>query len=77
MFQQAISSLHSEFVNPDPFRQQENDDAQAELTENNLLDDVENQSDAVDDNSSSLAYTNPTLMPDCELNATIRSLNHK
>ena len=47
----------------------------------NLLDDIENHSDDeavfLDDISSLSAYTTPTLMPDCELNAMIRSLNHK
>ena len=47
----------------------------------NLLDDIENHSDDetvfLDNISSFPAYTTPTLMPDCELNATIRSLNHK
>ena len=81
MVEQALSSLHSELVNPDLFGQQENDDVQAELTDNNLLDDIENQSDDeavfLDDISNLPAYTTPTLMPDCELNAVIRSLNHK
>ena len=81
MVEQALSNLHSELVNPDSFGQQENDDVQADLTDDNLLDNIENQSDDeavfLDDISSLTAYTNPTLMPDCELNAMIRSLNHK
>ena len=63
MVEQALSNLLSELVNPDIFGEQENDDIQAELTDNNLL--------------SLSAYTTPTLMPDCELHATIRSLNQK
>ena len=47
----------------------------------NLLDDIENRSDDeavfLEDISSFPAYTTPTLMPDCELNVIIRSLNHK
>ena len=81
MTEQALSNLHSELVNPDPFRQQENNDVQAELTGNNLLDDIENRWDDeevfLNDISSLAAYTTPTLMSDCELNAIIRSLNHK
>ena len=45
MVEQALSNLHSELVNPDPFGQQEHDDVQAELTDDNLFDDIENQSD--------------------------------
>ena len=67
-------------VNLDPFGQQENHEIQAKLNDN-LLDDIENHSDDeavfLDDISSLSAYTTPTLMPDCELNAMIRSLNHK
>ena len=44
MVEQALSNWHSQLVNPDPFGQQGNDDVQAELNDN-LLDDVENQSD--------------------------------
>ena len=57
-------------MSPDPFEHQENDDVQAELTDNNLLDDVENQSDEavfLDDISSFPAYTTPSLTPNCEL----------
>ena len=43
MTEQALSNLHSELVNPDPFRQQENNGVQAELTGNNLLDDIVNR----------------------------------
>ena len=72
MVEQVLLNLHSQLVNPDPSGQQENDDVQAELTDN-LLDDIENQSDDeavfLDDISSLSAYTTPPLMPDCELNA--------
>ena len=45
MVEQALTTLHSELVNPDPFGQQENDDVQAELANgNNLLDYVVNES---------------------------------
>ena len=71
MVEQALSNLHSELVNPDPFGQQEHDDFQAELTDDNLFDDIENQSDDeavfLDDILNLPAYTTPTLMPDCEL----------
>ena len=72
MVEQVLLNLHSQLVNPDPSGQQENDDVQAELTDN-LLDDIENQSDDeavfLDDISSLFAYTTPSLMPVCELNA--------
>ena len=80
MVEQALSNWHSQLINPDPFGQQENDDVQAELNDN-LLDDVENQSD--DEvvffrwYTRFPAYTTSTLMLDYELNAMIRSLNHK
>ena len=80
MVEEALSNLHSQLVNPAPFGQQENHDIQAELNDN-LLDYIENHSDDeavfLDDISSLPAYTTPTLMPDCELNAMIRSLNYK
>ena len=52
-------------VNSDPFGQQENGDAQAELTDNNFLDHVESQSDEA------------VFEPDFELNAMIKSVNYK
>ena len=61
-----------------PSGQQENDDVQAELTDDNLLDDVENQRDEVallDDISRFPSHKNPILMPDWELNAIIKSFN--
>ena len=52
-------------MNSDLFGQQENGDVQAELTDNNFLDHVESQSDeAVSER-------------DYELNAMIKSVNHK
>ena len=80
MVKEALSNLYSQLVNPAPFGQQENHDFQAELNDN-LLHYIENPSDDeaffLDDISSLPAYTTPTLMPDCELNAMIRSLNYK
>ena len=32
--EEALSNLHSQLVNPDPFGQQENHDVQAELNDN-------------------------------------------
>ena len=34
MVEEALSNLHSQLVNPDPFGQQENHDVQAELNDN-------------------------------------------
>ena len=80
MVEQALSNLYSQLLHLNPFGQQENDDVQVELTDS-LLDDIENQSDdeavSLDDISSFPANTAPTLIPDGELNAMIRSLNHK
>ena len=59
-------------INADPFGK--------ELTDN-LLDDIEIQSDDeavfLDDISILPAHTTPTLMPYCELYSYVRSLNHK
>ena len=80
MVEEALSNFRSQLLNPDPFGQQENHDVQAELNDN-LVDDIENHSDDkavfLDDTSSLPTNTTPTLMPDCELNAMISSLNHK
>ena len=80
MVEEALSNLYSQLVNPAPFGQQENHDVQAELNDN-LLHYIENPSDDeaffLDDISSLPAYTTPNLMPGCELNAMIRSLNYK
>ena len=80
MVEQGLSNLHSQLVNPDQFGEQENDDLQAEFIDN-LLHDIENQSDdeaVFLDNISSLpAYQTSSLTRHWELNAMIRSLNHK
>ena len=81
MVEKALLNLHCEVVTPDPFGQQENDDLQDELNnENNLLEDDESISDGpilTSDTSDLPMYTSPTLIPDNELNAMIRSLNHR
>ena len=65
-------------MNPDPFAQQENDDVQKEWANgNSLLDAFENilhESNFSDEISSLPTCTTPTLIPDLELNAMIRSL---
>ena len=81
MVEKALLNLHCEVVTPDPFGQQENDDLLDQLNnENNLLEDDENISDGsifTSDASNLPMYTSPTLIPDIELNAMIRSLNHR
>ena len=71
MVEKALLNLHCEVVTPDPFGQQENDD---------LLEDDESISDGpsfTSDTSNLPMYTSPTLIPDIELNAMMRSLNHR
>ena len=75
MVEQALLNLHSEVVNLDRFGQQENDDVQEELADrNNLLDDVESNSDegVFLDEMSRL-----NTKSDYELNAMIRLLDQK
>ena len=81
MIEEALSNLHSEILNSDPFGRRENDDVQEELANgNNLLDDFENVLDETifsDEISSLSNYATPTLTRDPELDTMIKSLNDK